>query len=917
MRCWLLGAPSLWYDEGVSWSLARLPVRSLLTQLAHADFNPPLYVGVLHFWLFPAGESEYALRYLSVFSGTLVAPLCWVLARRLFGSAMAAATAAFIAATSVFLIDFSQEVRGYALAAALGVLSAYALVRLLDASAGAALQRWWWIYLLATTAALYSHYAMLLLMPAHVVLVLLRRRRWVAAGTAWLTGAALYGPWLPSLGRQLATMRTTPDFWAGHIAPTLAPERVLAAVGIAPGALPNQPGLLFAGGAVWLALGIVVALFGPVRSKTAALLPSLLVLLPLLEVALLTAIIPKFIDRYLLPVAPFAYVSLAGASVLAGRRPAPLRRWAVRRPPMGRSTSLAVTSLLLLASFLHAAAHLPQGAQAIKDGDTRAVVAFIGAHAQHGDAVLLAQDTSPVFSYYAGKVLTPAGIPWFGVVREFSRGDDLPLLAAALNRAAQGHSRLWVLLWHTDFADPTGYLRNALDVGATRLLTFMAAANYELRLYQLRPDTRFSPQAAPLQPMSVRFGQHITFLGVGLEEGARPSDLPFVAHIWFRTDAPLDRDYQAVLRLERDGHVWSQYAARPSLYTYPAQHWLPGVDVPGRLDFVPGAEVPPADYHLTLALYDPVAHQDLSAVDAVRGAIGTRVDLGVVHVLPPEQVGMPAPPRRLLDLPVDRGLQIWGTGTIPTHVEQGATLDLTLLWKATGQPQADYEAQLELAPERKTGPALVLTASDAPAPGLGTLHWSVGAVFQDMRALQLSARTPVGPAVLQLRIRSGTGLTRIVPLATITVDARPRDMTEPGDIGTPIGALFGDAALLAGIQIDGHAAQPGGQAVVLLTWQCRGVIDRDYTVFVHLLDAANTIGGRQHDGPPDGGAEPTTSWVRGQWITDRHVIPIPANTPPGAYRLEVGLYRRSGEQFVRLPLATGGDAVIAGTVTVR
>lgn len=914
LRCWLLGGPSLWYDEGVSWSLARLPLPALLARLAQADFNPPLSVAVLHFWLFPAGESEYALRYLSVLAGTMVAPLCWVLARRLFRSALAGMAAALLAATSVFLIDFSQEARGYALAAALGVLAAYALVRLLDASAPANLQRWWWAYLLANTAALYTHYAMVLLVPAHVVVVLLYRRRLVAVGATWLAGAALYLPWLPSLGRQLAAMRTTPDFWVGHIPPSLAPERVLAAVGIAPGALPNQTGLLFAGGAAWLALAIAAALVGPARSKEAALLPALLVVFPLLEAALLTAVFPKFIDRYLLPIAPFAYVGLAGAAALAERRPASPR---LRAAQAGRGAVLAVTGTLLLATVLHAAAHLPQGALAIKDGDTRSVVAFISAHAQHGDAVLLAQDTSPVFSYYAGKVLARADIPWFGVVPEFSRGDNLPTLAAALNRAAHGHTRLWVVLWHTDFADPTGYLRNALDVGATRLLTFKGAANYEVRLYQLRPGTRFSPLAAPLQPMSVRFGPHITFLGVGLEEGSRPSDLPFVAHVWFRTDAPLDRDYQAVLRLERDGQVWSQYAARPSLYTYPAQHWLPGVDVPGRLDFVPGVETPPADYHLTLALYDPVAHADLSAVDAARGAIGTRVDLGVVHVLPAQQVGSPPPPPRLLDVPIDRGLQVWGTGAIPAHVEQGADLSVTIFWKATGQPQADYAAQLELAAEGEAGPALARTTSAPPAPGLATLHWPVGSAFQDMRTLRLAARTPVGPAALQLRIRSRTGPDRVVPLATVTVDARPRAMAEPADIGTPIGALFGDAALLAGVQIDDQAARPGGQVVVLLSWQCRSVIDRDYTVFVHLLDAANAIGGRQHDGPPDSGAEPTTSWVPGQWISDRHVIPLPANTPPGTYRLEVGLYRRNGEHFIRLPLATGGDAVIAGAVTVR
>jgi|GEM_PF-575715 hypothetical protein len=917
LRCWLLGLPSFWYDEGVSWSLARQPVAALLSQLARADFNPPLYVALLHVWLRPAGDSEYALRYLSVTAGTLVAPLCWVLARRLFSSPTAALTAALLAATSVFLIDFSQEARGYALAAALGLLSAYALVRLLDVATAVPPARWWWAYLLATTAALYTHYAMLLLMPAHLLLVVVYRRRRLAVGAAWVAGAGLYLPWLPSLGRQLAAMRTAPDFWAGHISPALAPERVLAAISIAPGALPDQARALLGGGAVGLSLATFAALCGPVRSRITALFPVELVLLPLLEAALLTAIFPKFIDRYLLPVAPFAYVGLAGLAAMAVAPIATRHRTAALGERVRRCILLAFTGLLLVASLGHALYHAPQTSAEIKDGDTRTVVAFIAAHAQPGDAVLLAQDTSPVFAYYAKRTPAMDGIPWFGVVPEFSRGDDLPALAVALNAAARGHSRLWVVLWHNDFADPTGYLRNALDVGATRLLTYTAAANYELRLYQLRPDWLFSPTATPLQPMNVRFGQHITFLGVGLEEGVRPADLPFVVHTWFRTDAPLDRDYQAVLRLERDGHVWTQLALRPSLYAYPAQHWLPGIDVPGRLDFQAGAEVPPADYHLTLSLYDPVAHQDLPAVDAVRGAIGTQVDLGMVKVLPPQHYGNPVPPPHVLNLSVDQGLQLWGIADVPTHLQQGASLELPLFWKAIGQPGADYQGRLELMPPGTSGTPLALSTLAPPTPSLGTQHWPVGAAFKDIRTIQIPPRAPIGPATLQLRVRAAGGQDKVIPLATIIVDAPPRDMSEPTDIGTPVGGLFGDAALLAGVEVDSSAAHPGGHVVVTLTWQCRRTLDRDYTVFVHLLDAANTIGGRQHDGPPNGGADPTTSWVPGQWIADRHVVSLPASTPAGTYRLEVGLYRQSGEQFLRLPLSTGGDAVIAGTVTVH
>jgi hypothetical protein len=216
-------------------------------------------------------------------------------------------------------------------------------------------------------------------------------------------------------------------------------------------------------------------------------------------------------------------------------------------------------------------------------------------------------------------------------------------------------------------------------------------------------------------------------------------------------------------------------------------------------------------------------------------------------------------------------------------------------------------------------PPIALTAVTPPAPNLGTGSWPAGDTFKDLRTLQLPPNAPAGPAALQLRVQrvDGGGQDRVIPLAAITIDPRPRAMAAPADIGAPVGALFGDAALLAGVAVDSQAAQPGGQVIVTLFWQCREPLDRDYTVFVHLLDAENAIGGRQHDGPPADGADPTTGWAPGEWITDRHVVPIPTTTPSGVYRLEVGLYRQNGEQFLRLPLATGGDALIAGTVMVR
>ncbi|MCS7003009.1 MAG: hypothetical protein NZ518_09190, partial [Dehalococcoidia bacterium] len=68
----------------------------------------------------------------------------------------------------------------------------------------------------------------------------------------------------------------------------------------------------------------------------------------------------------------------------------------------------------------------------------------------------------------------------------------------------------------------------------------------------------------------------------------------------------------------------------------------------------------------------------------------------------------------------------------------------------------------------------------------------------------------------------------------------------------------------------------------------RDVTD-DLAVFVHLVDAD----GRplaQHDSRPANGDAPTAGWTPGEFIQDPHRLVVPPETPPGTYRVIVGLY---------------------------
>ena len=86
--------------------------------------------------------------------------------------------------------------------------------------------------------------------------------------------------------------------------------------------------------------------------------------------------------------------------------------------------------------------------------------------------------------------------------------------------------------------------------------------------------------------------------------------------------------------------------------------------------------------------------------------------------------------------------------------------------------------------------------------------------------------------------------------------------------------------------------RPGDPLAVHLTWRALGKIDAYYSVYVKLLDGeGRAVAG--WDGQPQAGDAPTLLWVPGETVEDQITLAVPADAPPGAYTLEVGMYRAS------------------------
>ncbi len=112
----------------------------------------------------------------------------------------------------------------------------------------------------------------------------------------------------------------------------------------------------------------------------------------------------------------------------------------------------------------------------------------------------------------------------------------------------------------------------------------------------------------------------------------------------------------------------------------------------------------------------------------------------------------------------------------------------------------------------------------------------------------------------------------------------------------------------------GETGPPPGDLLALpLRWRALDTLDGAYTVFVHLGPPASPPLA-QSDGPPQNGLSPTSTWVAGQQVLDRHVLTLPDDVPPGRYPLTVGLYRPSDGR--RLP-GGDGDSLLLGYVEVE
>ena len=909
VRVWRLEWQPLWWDEGYSVYFAtEAPAR--MVALTASDIHPPLYYALLHGWAQLFGQlAPLPARVFSVIAGALGVALIFWLGTVFFPARRRVATvAALLLLASPLHLYYSQEVRMYGLAAALGMAATgcfWPAARRLDA--GRPARGPLVAYAACAALGLYTLYYLALLPAAHGLWALWHfRRRGRALPpllAAWAAAGLLYLPWLiyalPRLAGYVAQkvqsdqdrpLNALEYAWV-HLSAFVAGSVV------GQGEAGETIWLLAAGVGAVLLVGLVVAAFlgrgdgagGEAAGveagvETPAAAPALLafVLIPALGAYLLNLRLPFFPEggeRLLLFVLPYALLLAAAGAARLGRA-----GWA-----------LAGGLLIVGAAGIWAFYTTPRHTE----HDYRPLLAQVVQEGAPGDTLLA------IFPWTVGywRAYAPAGVdgPQPLLLGDGAVEYGPPVEAAARDALARG------TLW---FPEPLSF-GSDLPPALERFLR-AEALNLENRWYS--PTTRLTAwaqrpaSAIAAAPLGADFGG-ARLAGAGVQaEPVAAANAPLALRLeWAPLPTARPEDLAVALRLvDAAGREW---AVRD--YTPPGA-WAAGTDGTGASEtvgLIVPAGTPPGTYTVTVGL---IEDGELRAATLPGGSLEHLVPIGEVAVTPasvsldPAQLALTG---RADPVRVENGLAVLGAAAPQTPVMAGTPLAV----RVGVQSRASHTV---------TPPLRTLYVSLQDARGNGVAGWEGwplteaptsalgdGALLLVPVEFDLPATLPTGDYALVAGWQDQATGTRGAPAEVARVRVEQRAASFAGaNSSAPPHAL--DPAPLLGThaRLVGYDVQRVGDALdVTLYWNVEQTLLPPHHVFVHADSDEGSPAGvtlAQDDGPPatSTGPAPTGSWLPGETLATLHTLPLPAAA--GATVLRVGLYDPRTE--VRLPVTLGG-----------
>ena len=239
-----------------------------------------------------------------------------------------------------------------------------------------------------------------------------------------------------------------------------------------------------------------------------------------------------------------------------------------------------------------------------------------------------------------------------------------------------------------------------------------------------------------------------------------------------------------------------------------------------------------------------------------------------------------------------------------TILQPGSYLTLDLYWEVIGQPPGNFLLFAHLIDDA----AGTLIAQRDTHPGLGNFpssEWQQGDRFIESIRIHAS-ETMYTPSTASLQIglyapgqngyrlgiadANGDFVGDALPLAEVTI--APADNWRSDDETFPnlLNQNFFNDVRLVGYEYDARMLPPGEPLTVTFYWEAVRDEPLDYLVELSLCELpcpewapplATAVS------PPQ--SAPTSSWQRGQMVTDSHILPLDPNLSPGSYGIHVAL----------------------------
>lgn len=849
-----LDCQSLWLDEAASAYRTALPLPALFQDAAD-NLQAPGYFLLLRGWVALAGISAFSLRYFSVLSGLLLAPVAYQFGRRHLHHRPTAFLAALLAATSPAHIYYSQETRMYAILPVLYLLLL-----------GLVLQLWrrphrllWIAIAILEALAVYLHlFSAFMLVALNLLLAFTYVRRHSTRNflRSWASSQLLTFlvilPWLWFTWRNGGGLPANLDAAAAGAAffsvqnylDEVWPFLWTGLVGLRP--VFVYWSLLLA---ALLFMGLALATTRAAAHTKRALLTLLVAAgVPLLLGALVWYYNPLTHPRYLVfLVGPLAILLAQALASLAANRVLRL---------------LVPAALLLILLLDVSALRAARVDSEHRRYDAAALASAIADRAKPADIALMPPNDRSLW-YYDPAPARATNWPY--------AGGDQQARAHQLMRRLEGHQSAFLVEYHDLYSyDAHGQVRYLLEANGRLLERFTVD---RMDVYHIALDAADTPQTAALD---VQCGP-LRLIAATFSHKVEPGDAPTAALRW-RLEEETSITFVAGARL-MDGADQLAGADRRLLSEQETStaSWQTGTEATTYFVLPIPLGTPPQSFDLAVRLHSE-AGEDVSC-----GNDDDALHLG--------QVALTAADQRTSDAygtwqgalwhtpsvtQIAGGLQLEAYNVRPALLRPGQPVYVTLRWRATDRIADDLNPELLLTPdgdssERATGELFAKHA---------TSRWRADDLFIETREL----RVPVTLEPFPLQILVDDVILTIGDLQ-VALSALQWRLPEEA---IPLCAQFSSVGALQGYQW--QPAESENVGALTLYWQGGDAApaDTSYTVFAQLQAPDGWVLAQDDDLPADG-QRLTTTWLPGEIIADEHHIPIPGDSPPQT-RLAVGLY---------------------------